>query len=317
MGGVAVTDAGGPATDTRDIREIVARIPELSFATFEVAELAGGLTNRNYTLTGPDGHKLVLRRSSPQSALLAIDREVEYRNSLAAAASGVGPQVAGYLAGQGVLVVGWLEAATFTDADLDDSAGLARVAATCARLHAGPRFVNTFDMFAIQRGYLDIVRDRGYRLPPRYADFAGQVAEIRRAMAVRAEGLVPCHNDLLAANIMDDGQRTWFIDYEYSGNNDACFDLGNIWSEANLSLERLEELVFTYYGYASPAKLARARLFGLMSKYGWTLWASIQDSTSDVDFDFWSWGMEKYERAVAEFDGPEFATLIADVQRAR
>ena len=50
-------------------------------------------------------------------------------------------------------------------------------------------------------------------------------------------------------------------------------------------------------------KVARARLWGLMSKYGWTLWASIQDGVSDIDFDFWAWGMEKYDRAVAEFDG--------------
>ena len=52
--------------------------------------------------------------------------------------------------------------------------------------------------------------------------------------------------------------------------------------------------------------IARARLLGLMSKYGWMLWASIQEATSAVEFDFWAWGLEKYERAVAEFDGPEF-----------
>ncbi len=53
-----------------------------------------------------------------------------------------------------------------------------------------------------------------------------------------------------------------------------------------------------------------------MSKYGWTLWASIQDGVSDIDFDFWEWGMEKYDRAVLEFDGPDFERLLEDVQRA-
>jgi hypothetical protein len=53
-----------------------------------------------------------------------------------------------------------------------------------------------------------------------------------------------------------------------------------------------------------------------MSKYGWTLWASIQDGVSDIDFDFWEWGMEKYERAVAEFDGPGFDDLLEKVVRA-
>jgi hypothetical protein len=53
-----------------------------------------------------------------------------------------------------------------------------------------------------------------------------------------------------------------------------------------------------------------------MSKYGWTLWASIQDGVSHIDFDFWTWGMEKYDRAVAEFDGPDFDRLVDDVQRS-
>jgi hypothetical protein len=56
--------------------------------------------------------------------------------------------------------------------------------------------------------------------------------------------------------------------------------------------------------------VARARLLGVMSKYGWTLWGSIQDSISDLDFDFWEWAMEKYDRAVEEFDGPDFDALL-------
>ena len=43
---------------------------------------------------------------------------------------------------------------------------------------------------------------------------------------------MPCNNDLLAANVIDAGDRVWLIDYEYSGNNDPFFELGNLWSEA-------------------------------------------------------------------------------------
>ena len=104
-------------------------------------------------------------------------------------------------------------------------------------------------------------------------------------------------------------RRFRLIDYEYSGNNDPCFELGNVWSESNLSLEQLEQLIAAYYGRPLRHKVARARLWGLMSKYGWTLWASIQDGVSDIDFDFWSWGMEKYDRAVAEFDSPDLRAV--------
>lgn len=133
-------------------------------------------------------------------------------------------------------------------------------------------------------------------------------------VVARREPTVPCHNDLLAANLIEDGAQIWIIDYEYSGNNDACFELGNIWSEAGLSLDHLAELVGQYYGRILRNKLARARLFGLMSKYGWTLWASIQHSVSTMDFDFWSWGMEKYDRAISEFASPDFERLLQHVQ---
>ena len=130
---------------------------------------------------------------------------------------------------------------------------------------------------------------------------------------------VPCHNDLLAENLLLDdgagGERVRIIDYEYAGNNDPCFELGNIWSEATLPAPLLDVLVTAYFGRPRPVQVARARLFGLVSKYGWTLWASIQDGSSPLDFDFWSWGMEKYDRAVAEFDGPELAGLLELARR--
>jgi len=160
--------------------------------------------------------------------------------------------------------------------------------------------------------YLDVVTERGFRLPPRYLDLMPAFADVARALAVRPLPTVPCHNDLLAENLVDDGERLWLVDYEYAGNNEACFELGNVWSESTLPVDALAPLVEAYFGTASPALVARARLFGLASKYGWTLWASIQDGASSVDFDFWTWGMEKYERAVEEFDGPDFARLLEE-----
>ena len=214
------------------------------------------------------------------------------------------------------MVVGYVEGRTFTEDDLRSGSQLARVAAACRQLHQGPRFVNDFDMFAIQAGYLSVVVDRGFRLPSRYLEFQTHVDRIRAAFAVRPQPSVPCNNDLLAGNFIDDGTKIWLIDYEYSGNNDACFELGNIWSEADLSLDQLAELMTAYDGALLRHRVARARLWGLMSKYGWTLWGSIQHAVSELDFDFWGWGMEKYERAVAEFDSPAFEVLLEEVTRA-
>jgi thiamine kinase-like enzyme len=170
-------------------------------------------------------------------------------------------------------------------------------------------------MFEIQRGYVRVVQERGFRLPDRYLEFEPQVRALEAAMRVRAEPRVPCNNDLLAENFIDCDGEMRLIDYEYSGNNEPSFELGNIWSESNLSHGQLEQLVHEYYGAPLANKVARCRVWGLMSKYGWTLWGSIQAGISDIDFDFWGWAMEKYDRAVAEFDGPDFERLLADVQR--
>lgn len=297
-----------------DIAAILDQVPATAARPRTVTRLTGGLTNVNVKVTTGAG-SVVARVATTDSALLAIDREAEYADSRAAAASGAAPDVVGYSPQAGVLVVRWVEGRTLTAADLRRDANLPRVAAACRRLHSGPRFTGDFDMFEVQRRYLDVVTERGFRLPSRYLEFMPAFERMREALAVRAEDTVPCNNDLLAENILDDGERLWLIDYEYAGNNDPCFELGNIASESNLSQRQLAELVGHYFGRPLRHQIARARLYACASKYGWTLWACIQDGASSLEFDFWAWGMRKYARAVSEFDDPDFDRLLDEARR--
>jgi thiamine kinase-like enzyme len=295
------------------LEEVLAAVPELHDAQ-SVEPLVGGLTNTNYKVTCPAGC-YVVRISGKDTSLLAIDRENEVHNTIAAAETGVGAPFVAALPEHDALVLGFLDGEVMDSEKLRSGEHITAVAEACRRLHAGRRFLHDFDMFQIQPRYLEIVRERGFRLPARYEEFEPKVRDLERAMRALPEETVPCNNDLLAENfILVDGEMR-LIDYEYSGNNEASFELGNVWSESNLSLDQLEELVAAYWGRPLRNKVARARLWGLMSKYGWTLWGSIQVGISDLDFDFWSWAMEKYERAVEELDGPQFGHLLADVQR--
>jgi thiamine kinase-like enzyme len=305
---------GGRVAEDPALTELLDLVPALRTAR-TVSELAGGLTNTNYKVV-TDAGAYVVRVSAKDAGMLAIDRENEYLNSRSAADAGVGARVIDYVPDHSLLVLEFIEGTTQSAADLRRGDKLEMVARACKRLHGAAPFRDDFNMFDIQRRYLRLVQERGFRLPERYLEFEPQVRRIEAAMAVRAEGTVPCNNDLLAENFIDVGDEFRLIDYEYSGQNDACFELGNVWSESNLSLEQLDALVTHYYGQRLRNRIARARLWGLMSKYGWTLWASIQDGVSDIDFDFWEWGMEKYERAVAEFDGPGFDDLLEEVVRA-
>ena len=333
----------GPA-ETGSVDAVLDRLPVLAGRPRSVAALPGGLTNRNYRVRTAGGSiptvaggiepqpgaprppvdavvrpstsavDAVVRIDLGQSAQLGIDRGNEHANTVAAHQAGVGPPVLGYLPGEGVLVVGWIEGRTLSEDDLRGGEPLGRVADACRRLHTGPRFRDDFDMFVLQRRYRESVRAHGYRLPPGYDDYAGHLHRARSAMAERDEGTVPCHNDLLAANLIDDGDRVWIIDYEYSGNNDACFELGNVAFEAGLTAAQLADLVTAYYGRQRANRIARAELWGLVAQYGWALWASIQDGVGLMDFDFWSWGMAKYERAVAGFTAPGFDDLLDAVR---
>ncbi|HWF83082.1 MAG TPA: choline/ethanolamine kinase family protein [Streptosporangiaceae bacterium] len=297
-----------------DLDEIFDQVPSIAVGRRGVAELPGGLTNRNFKITMANAI-LVARVASGGSELLAIDREHEYRNSMRAAAAGVGAPVIEYAPAVGVLVIGYIEGRTLANADVADPANIARIARACRALHGAERFVGDFDMFAIQRKYRGVAADRGIKIPDGYDELGDACYAAEQALASRADGTVPCNNDLLAANFIDDGLAIWLIDYEYSGNNDPCFELGNIWAECRLPDKALEAMVAEYYGRPLRNKAARAMLFGLVGKYGWTLWGAIQAAVSPIDFDFWSWGMERFDGAVAGFRAPGFDRLLDEAQR--
>jgi thiamine kinase-like enzyme len=188
-----------------------------------------------------------------------------------------------------------------------------RIATTLQRLHAGPRFRDDFDMFRLSERYLRLVDERAIDIPDGYREHLGQVVEIEAALGERPMPTVPCHNDLLAENYLDDGDRLWIVDYEYSGNNDPTFELGNTSQELGFDEERQIELCAGYFGAAMPSLLARMRLQMIMSDVGWTLWAAIQARISDIDYDFWGWATDRWKRASAMLDGPDFEGWLREV----
>jgi thiamine kinase-like enzyme len=295
-----------------ELNALLDQLPVLAGRPRRLEDLAGGLTNHNVKITTPTG-VYVARCCDTSSNLLGIDRDNEYFNSQAAEQAGVGAPVLDYRPDLGILLIGYLEGTTLSNEDFGRPGVIAKVATACRALHQGPRFRNDFDMFEIQPRYLKVVQDNGFRLPDGYLEFAGQFDAIRRALSATDQATVPCNNDLLAANFVEDGEKVWLIDYEYSGNNDPCFELGNVWRECRLSLDQLDELVDSYFGRLSRHELARVRLQGTVSQYGWTLWGCIQNGGSALEFDFWEWAMERFDAAVSEFRGPDFDRLLDDV----
>ena len=297
------------------LHEMFDQIPALAGRPRRLDELPGGLTNRNVKITTPEA-VYVARCTDASSGMLGIDRDRECHNTRAAERAGVGAPVIDYRPDLGILLLGYVEGKTLSNEDFQRPGVIAKAATAVRTLHSGPRFRGRFDMFERQPAYLKTVLDSGFRIPADYLDHADTFADIARVLAVSDDETVPCNNDLLAGNFIEDGDRIWLIDYEYSGNNDPCFELGNTWAECGLSTEQLDEFVTAYYGRRLRNKIARAHLQGIVGKYGWTLWGCIQNGSSAIDFDFWGWAMERYEGAVAEFKGPNLSRLLDDVQAA-
>ena len=294
------------------LEALLDRIPVLQGLPRTVRALPGGLTNLNLHV-GTPGRDYVVRVFRGDAGLLGIDRDAEHANTVAAHQAGVGAEVVEYRPDLSMLVIGFLPGKALADADFADAAVMDRAADAVRRLHAGPRFTGDFDMFARQAGYLDVVRENRMRLPNGYADHAPAWDDVRRALAAAPRPTVPCNNDLLAANFIDDGRRVWLIDYEYSGNNDACFELGNTTTECSFSDEEVDAWTEAYFGDPTPADRARVRVQALCSQYGWSLWGFIQEATSPLDFDFHTWGMERYEKAAATFRGGGLRRLLEQV----
>ena len=286
-----------------NLDETFDRIPALAATPRTITELSGGLTNHNVKVTTPDG-VFVARCTRSDTSLLRIDRAAEFHNTRVADESGVGAPFVDFRPDLGVLVIGFLEGRTCTDADLREPGMIQRLADTMFALHSGPRFVGEFDMFSRQAGYRATCQERGFAIPDGYDEHAADFARIARAVAIHPITPVPCNNDLLSANLVDDGEKLWLIDYEYSGMGDPFFELGNSWAECGLDDDHLGELVTAYVGHEDPSLLARARLRAITSRYGWALWGCIQAATLDDEFDFAAWGAERFERARSDFADP-------------
>ncbi|HEY0485511.1 MAG TPA: phosphotransferase [Mycobacteriales bacterium] len=280
---------------------VLDRLPSLAQRPRTITPLTGGLSNHSYRVETP-AVTAVLRIPSGAPGLLGVDRANEYRNTTAAHAAGIGPPVLDHLPDLGVTVVGWLDGAP---PDLRDPAALDRVVAACRTLHGGPRFAVDIDLPALQRRYRGLCASHGLAVPPGYDDHQRAFDRVAALVAAGAERTVPCHNDLGAANMLDDGVRVAFVDYEYSGNNDPDFELGNLAGQAGLPPE---EVVARYYGRWRPSRTARATLYGVLTAHTWVLWGVIQAGTGGPELG--TWITEQHARAVAGLTSPGLPDLL-------
>jgi thiamine kinase-like enzyme len=295
------------------VEDVVQRMDGWRGRAVTVRPLTGGLTNRNYRVD-VGGRAYVVRIPGESTGLLGIDRANERHNARVAAALGIGPRIVHELPDLGVTVTEFLEGRLLTNADLQSPGMPRRIAATLRVLHGGPRFLRDFDMLALANRYLDLIRRRDWPLPPGYAARQPALGRIAAALGARPLPAVPCHNDLLADNYIEQDGRLRLVDWEYSGNGDPAFELGNTCRELDYDDARILELCRAYFGRASAALVARVRLQTIVSDVGWSLWAVVQAAVSRLAVDFPRYGAVRWARAEAAIDTPDFSRWLDAAQ---
>jgi thiamine kinase-like enzyme len=245
----------------------------------EAVALSGGITNRNYRVRFGD-EDYVVRVPGVDTHLLGIDRACEARASALAARLGIGPAVAEGI--DGVLVTRFVDGRTLEAGELRERVD--EVAAALRALHdCGGTLPITFDALAVVQSYAAIARERDVEPPPDY----GAALDRARTLTT-AYDPVPCHNDLLAANFLEDADgRLLILDWEYAGMGDRDFDLGNFAVNNGIPDEEL------LAAYGRSCNLAKGRF---LSDFREAMWGVVQSAVSDIDFDFGGYAARHFER---------------------
>ena len=293
------------------IQKLIELVPAWRGRQMSVSTLSGGLTNRNYRIDVA-GESFVLRVGGENTGLLGIDRACEHACSLAAAELGVGAEVVAFLPEHNALVTKFIPDRLLTPEELRQPEILDRVVASLRRYHAGPPGAGSFSPFTTVRNYLALAQQYRVLFPETIQQALGQMAQIEAAV-LNDDPTCPCHNDLLAANLFDDGTTVRIIDWEYGGMGDRFFDLGNL--AVNNQFEERHELALLrwYFGEVRSDHLRRLRLMRLASDLRESMWGFLQAGISTLDIDYIEYGRTHLERFLKGCASLGLATTLSSL----
>ncbi|MCP3987144.1 MAG: phosphotransferase family protein [bacterium] len=267
--------------------------------------VGGGITNSNFRVE--DGGKRYFVRIGSDIPRHGIMRFHELAASRGAHAAGVSPEV--LHDEEGAMVLQYIEGRTLRPEDICEPTTLERIVPLIKRCHTGipmqlrgPAMV--FWVFHVVRDYAHTLREDGSRMLPALARLIAIATRLE--LAVGPVSLVFGHNDLLAANFIDDGHKIWLIDWDYAGFNSPLFDLGGLASNNELPAELEEMMLQRYFEEALTNELrasyAAMKCASLLRE---AMWSMVSEHDSRVDFDFVAYtdmNLQRFEEAWAHFE---------------
>jgi thiamine kinase-like enzyme len=258
-----------------------------------IVTISGGITNRNYKLETQNG-AFMLRIAGERTELLGIDRANEFSSSQIAHAVGIGTEPIAFLETHAAILSRFIPDALTLEPE-SATARLERIVPRLRAFHDAPEIPTKFSPFETVRNYHVLALKHGVKFPDDLSSILEQMMRIETALKPHARAC-PCHNDLLPANFLDDGSRIWIIDWEYAGNGNPFFDLGNLAVNLELNETACELLLELYFGHSDLKLEAQLNLMGFASDLREAFWGFLQSGISTLEFDFIEYGNKHLER---------------------
>lgn len=265
----------------------------------KVDQLSGGVTNQNYVVT-TEKQKLVIRVAGKGTGNY-IDRMAEYHNAAKMSELGIAPAIYYSQPDNGFMVSEFLEGKTMTGELFQDNPKLLQAAAwTLSTCHtSGTVFDNIFSPEKKILDNLGILKQHSkldyYAEWDNIVDFFYKTAE---SILDFHKSLSPCHNDTIAGNFLGSEDKLCLIDWEYSGMNDAYYDLACFSMESELSQEQ-EAYFLEYYCKCSNQQLDYKRFFRnkFLAALYWSSWSLLQIAYGKNAEFYFEYGKKRMEAA--------------------
>ncbi len=299
-----------------DLDAAIGRVPVLALATGLTTTRLAGMTNVNHlVVVGDDRYVLRLPGEGTSEYINRADEQVAARS---AAAAGVNAEVIFFDPSDGLMVTRFIDGAATMNAELfKDLGAVARAGHAFRQLHttAAP-FASTFRLFPMIDEYKSLLASKGAALPAGYDEVQRQAEVARAALEAAPVRPAPCHCDPLCENFLDTGERMFIIDYEYAGNNDPMWDLGDLSVEGAFTPAQDDALLNAYFGDDPPvSQRGRMVAYKALCDLLWTLWGVIQHVNGNPADDFWAYAVGRFERCKALMSSRDFAAQIAAIRQ--
>jgi len=303
---------------TAEVFEVLSTINNFSQLTPDKVsiEKLGGLTNRNYRISCDHGTYVL--RIAGEGTGDYIDRGTEFHNATIASNAGVNAEIVHFDVASGTMICRYIDNAVTLDInELRDLEVVKRTGRAFRELHScGTDFKGRFELFEQIDQYLKVLQDLKAELPDGYQEVQKDAEEVRAALSLHTLPAAPCHCDPMVENCIDNGQRVYIIDFEYAGNNDPMWDLGDLSVEGDFTVEQDRALMSAYFGHQPAAfDVGRMVMYKAMCDLLWTLWGVVQHANNNPADDFWSYATGRLERCRKLMANDDFSHQLATVKQ--